>query len=512
MEAFKKNVLKLAKQRVVAHGGDGEIDFVRPFAGDDFETHLSFIDYAVIPPGHSIGRHRHGDNEEVYFVVSGTGHMTTNGMEHRVEPGDLIVNRRNWEHGLYNDSEEALTILVWEVAYQDPFTGSGSLPMSSAPHNAPTVVITSPVLTAISGIAAGAAVLLGSALGQHYRLVHFLAGSQGRPGGLLRGLYRMAVSPLQLALVLRRSRAAILHINTALYPKSFWRDLAYALVANLLRVPVILHVHGGHSPRAFARDRALAMAGLRWALRRTSRIVVVSWEDHAAYRAFLGSAKVVRIPNAVDLQRFGGGAPKAIGDDLVTAVFIGRLIEAKGLFEILEVAHRWQVRGTVPRLRLRIAGSGPAELALRARVAELGLEAQVTFSGEVHGADKEAFWREAQVLLFPSYHEKMPNAILESIASATPVITCPVNGIPDVVEDGVHGFFVPPRDAAGLVKRLHDLLSDPALYHRMSHACQESAREFDVASLVRRCDALYAGVLGQEPRFGVEGAEGSGAG
>ena len=73
MEDFKKNVLKLAKQRVVAHGGKGKIDFVRPFVTSDFETNLSFIDFAVIPPGNSIGRHRHGDNEEIYFIVEGAG-------------------------------------------------------------------------------------------------------------------------------------------------------------------------------------------------------------------------------------------------------------------------------------------------------------------------------------------------------------------------------------------------------------------------------------------------------
>jgi quercetin dioxygenase-like cupin family protein len=117
VDDFKRNVLKLAMRQVVAHDGDGEIGFVRPFVASDFESNLSFIDYAVIPPGHSIGLHRHGDNEEVYFIVEGTGVMTTNGVEHRVEQGDLVVNRRYWEHGLRNDSERVLKLLVWEVAF-----------------------------------------------------------------------------------------------------------------------------------------------------------------------------------------------------------------------------------------------------------------------------------------------------------------------------------------------------------------------------------------------------------
>lgn len=116
MDDFKRNVLKLARRPVVAHAGEGEIAFVRPFEGEDFETDMAFIDYVEIPPGCSIGRHQHGNNEEVYFIVSGTGCMTTNGVDHRVETGDLILNRPRWEHGLHNDGEKPLAVLVWEVA------------------------------------------------------------------------------------------------------------------------------------------------------------------------------------------------------------------------------------------------------------------------------------------------------------------------------------------------------------------------------------------------------------
>ena len=104
------------KAPVVAHEGQGQIDFVRPFCDGDFDTALSFVDYVEIPPGSSIGVHRHGNNEEIYFIVEGTGAMVTNDETYRVETGDLIVNRRNWSHGLENDTDQRLRVLVWEVA------------------------------------------------------------------------------------------------------------------------------------------------------------------------------------------------------------------------------------------------------------------------------------------------------------------------------------------------------------------------------------------------------------
>jgi mannose-6-phosphate isomerase-like protein (cupin superfamily) len=116
-ERFHRNVLKLAKHDVISHDGEGYIKFVRPFTEDDFDTDINFIDYVEIPPRASIGLHEHGDNEEIYFIVSGHGTMTVNEEQIAVSKGDLIVNRRGWTHGLANTSNEILKVLVWETGY-----------------------------------------------------------------------------------------------------------------------------------------------------------------------------------------------------------------------------------------------------------------------------------------------------------------------------------------------------------------------------------------------------------
>lgn len=115
---IRKNVFSAAKEPVTAHHGEGKIAFVRPFESPDFDTDLSFVDYVEIPPGASIGVHTHGENEEIYFIVHGHGTMTTNDEQYRVDSGDLILNRRGWSHGLRNDSDAVLKVLVWETAYR----------------------------------------------------------------------------------------------------------------------------------------------------------------------------------------------------------------------------------------------------------------------------------------------------------------------------------------------------------------------------------------------------------
>jgi mannose-6-phosphate isomerase-like protein (cupin superfamily) len=105
---------------VVAHGGEGSIGFRRVFDRADFAGPLHFVDYAVLPPGASIGRHTHGRDEELYLVLEGSGTMHLDGQEFRVGPGSVILNRAGGTHGLRNDSDAPLRLFVVEVGLGRP--------------------------------------------------------------------------------------------------------------------------------------------------------------------------------------------------------------------------------------------------------------------------------------------------------------------------------------------------------------------------------------------------------
>jgi mannose-6-phosphate isomerase-like protein (cupin superfamily) len=109
------NLNSLYLQKVVAHQGEGEILFNRVFSEETFRGPWNFVDYAVVPPGASIGIHTHGNNEELYLVLEGEGLLHLDGEEFRVGPGSVILNRPKGTHGLRNDGEEALKIFVVEV-------------------------------------------------------------------------------------------------------------------------------------------------------------------------------------------------------------------------------------------------------------------------------------------------------------------------------------------------------------------------------------------------------------
>ncbi|MGW4231732.1 cupin domain-containing protein [Streptomyces sp. NPDC004980] len=118
MSGRRVNLRDLMSEKPHDHGGEGTILAHRVFARGG-GTGADFIDLAVLPPGTSIGRHRHGRDRETYIVLSGSGLMYRDGEVFRVGAGDIVVNEPFGEHGLSNDSDTELALLVFEEADHD---------------------------------------------------------------------------------------------------------------------------------------------------------------------------------------------------------------------------------------------------------------------------------------------------------------------------------------------------------------------------------------------------------
>ena len=116
-DAFDRcNLDELSLEAIRAHGGEGLIGFRRIAQPTSLRGQCNFIDVAELPPGVSIGRHTHADDEEeFYLVLSGAGHMWRDGEDFPVKTGDLIRNRPGGSHSLVNTGERPLRIFVFEV-------------------------------------------------------------------------------------------------------------------------------------------------------------------------------------------------------------------------------------------------------------------------------------------------------------------------------------------------------------------------------------------------------------
>jgi mannose-6-phosphate isomerase-like protein (cupin superfamily) len=99
------------------HGGEGTLDWIRVLDGEDTKgRHLNFMHDDILPPGTSIGVHRHEHDTEYYFVVSGEGVMTLDDERLDVQPGDITAVYPGGSHGLENNTRQDLRILVVSVS------------------------------------------------------------------------------------------------------------------------------------------------------------------------------------------------------------------------------------------------------------------------------------------------------------------------------------------------------------------------------------------------------------
>lgn len=94
------------------HGGQGVLDFTVVMDGKESDgQRLRFLHDDILPPGVSIGVHKH-NHEEHYYVLSGRGTMILDGQRHEVGPGDIASVYAGGSHGLENTSSQDLRIIV----------------------------------------------------------------------------------------------------------------------------------------------------------------------------------------------------------------------------------------------------------------------------------------------------------------------------------------------------------------------------------------------------------------
>jgi glycosyltransferase involved in cell wall biosynthesis len=370
--------------------------------------------------------------------------------------------------------------------------------------NRPVVLILGPHRCAVSGVSTHLNLLIDSALGADFELVHFQVGSEGRDEGPVQRLLRLLASPFVLAAWILFRRASIVHINTSLNTRAYWRDLAYLFTAKSLGARVVYQVHGGALPRDFFAHSLPLTAFLRWTLGLPDRVVVLARCELEAYREFVPRQHVATLPNGIDCRPFGRVPPvRSVRGEPLKLLYIGRVAREKGIYEALQgmrLAHELGVDA-----RLVIAGSGSEEDRLKRYAQALGIGAKVSFAGPVFGEDKVELFAGADVMLLPSYGEGLPYALLESMAAGVPVIATPVGAIPDVVSDGIHGYLVPPRDGKAIAERLALMAGDRDRITWMSRACRRRIRAaFSIERLAAEFTAHYRQLCG--------GAELAGAG
>jgi glycosyltransferase involved in cell wall biosynthesis len=314
-----------------------------------------------------------------------------------------------------------------------------------------------------------------------------LPGLRSRPWRAAGLLPLLAAEYLAGARILRYADFALIHAHWAV-PHGF-------IGARLKGGRALLCT--SHGSDLFALNGAWVRPFKQHALAQADAVTVVSGALRIKAESLVPGIAAQVMPMGIDTQRFTPPAADVPRDGLL---YVGRLVQDKGVQTLLQALAGLQARGLRPRLTL--VGSGPAEAMLKSLTRDLDLASQVEFRGALPNAELPDLYRRAQALVFPSLlgprgeQEGMGLVPVEALACECAVIASRLAAVGEVVRDEETGLLFTPGDPAALAACIERMLMEPELA-RLTAAVgrQQVTATYDWQDVAQRYRGLYESLV-----------------
>lgn len=297
------------------------------------------------------------------------------------------------------------------------------------------------------------------------------------------------------------STCSVVHINPSMVPKSYYRDIVFAWMTLFRGRRLVTLWHGWEVSLS---ERIRNSRFQSWLFRRTygrsQGIIVLGLMFEEKVRDLgVGSGVFFRITPALDRthldgfnleKRLSGSEPRS------RMMFLARLEREKGAHIAIGALQRLRERYPERDYRLWIVGDGPEYQALRAMVADRGIEGAV-FTGRISDAEKYELLKSVDIFIFPTcYGEGLPAVLLEAMLCGLPVISRPMGAIAEQVEHGVNGLLTESKTANRFAEYVLRLTDGREEYDAMARAnFQKATREYASEVVRERLLGIYAAVL-----------------
>lgn len=326
---------------------------------------------------------------------------------------------------------------------------------------------------------------------------HFMIGDRIGRGVLSVRYIVPLMDALRLLVVTLRGRYGLVHINPSFNARALLRDGLFMFVLRASRLRTFVFFHGWDDALS---ARVVRNTLLRFLVRNTFGRAAIIMVLAESFRQQLISMGVDERKIHATTTMFDGEDMRPLNRERIAPgqriLFLSRFIREKGMFELLEAFAR--IVKEFPDARLILAGDGPARDELVQAVRAAGLSGSVELPGYLRGEDKARVLAAADIFVLPTYYgEGCPVSLLEAMAAGLALISTPVGGIPDVLEDGENGVLLPSADPELIYQALHKLLSSPQDLIRISNINREKAwRCYEASVVTAQIEAYYKQAVG----------------
>jgi colanic acid/amylovoran biosynthesis glycosyltransferase len=313
-------------------------------------------------------------------------------------------------------------------------------------------------------------------------LATVVRGTARRPRALAKTL---AVFPksVYFGSLVREEGIRRIHANWATHPAT-----AAFIMSRLADVPFSFTGH--------ASDIYLDTTMLAEKIQAAEFVVTCTRHNEQYLGGLAGDAAARKIAvsyHGLDLKKFSP-VPKHARDRF-RILAVGTLLECKGFPDLIEACRVLESRNVL--FDCTIVGDGPERKPLEALIRRSGLTDHVKISGYVAQEHLIPLYQGASVVVLPALpegHFGIPNVLLEALAVETPVICSALPSLAEVMEDGVEGMYVPPRDPMALAEALASLAGDPDRVARMGRAGRHKIEQmFDIERTSAGLETLLRG-------------------
>ncbi len=281
--------------------------------------------------------------------------------------------------------------------------------------------------------------------------------------------------------IMKREQFDVVHLHEPLMPV-----LSYMVLLNSRAVNVgTFHAYSGSQPWYSALKPYMTFVLTRL----DGRIAVSAPARDFVTKYFEGEYDI--IPNGIDVGSYGPHVepfPWA-DDDVQRILFVGRYEESRKGFRYLLRAMPL-VRKQFPKAKLIVLGSGRPEKFANL-MERYGVD-NVEFKGFVSQEEKARYYASVEVCCSPSTgNESFGYVVVEPMAAGRAVVASDIAGYASVVEDGVNGVLVEPRDPQALALTLVRVLADRELRERLGANGMVSARQYDWSNVAQQVLGAY---------------------
>lgn len=284
-------------------------------------------------------------------------------------------------------------------------------------------------------------------------------------------------------------KVKVLHSHTAA-GNDFRRTSSFVNLAKLFRKKIVIHSHASMFKDFYEKSAPKRKLEILTTLNKADRLIVLS-ESWREWFANIGvdSDRIVILHN---ITNYPVKMDVEKNENKLKLLFLGEIGHRKGVFDLLKAVadHHEELKD---KIEIRIGGNKQEEK-LKKTIVDNKLSDFVYFEGFVTGEKKVKLLNWADVYILPSYNEGLPISILEAMSYGMPIISTPVGGIPEVVDDN-NGVLVKPGNISEIFGAIHKYVDRKDIITTQGSNSKEKAMDYLPDYVMNQLLGLYTSLL-----------------